>query len=249
MSHFQGSASEIPKILHFQSRRSPVLSRYGVASSSQPLVSKIGQSILKNGGNAMDAAIAMNFALAVVEPFSTGLGGDCFMLYYDNKTKNVYGLNGSGKTSKSITSKHCDYYNKYVEGKPLHPLNITVPGNVAGMFDCLDRFGTMSPERIISPAISLASNGWPVTPITSYYWNTRYESLFNSNIYNNWYELLMPETQKPPQQGDIMTNKYIANTLQKLMVYGKNEYYNGSIADSIIDIVTQKDGVLTKDDL
>eukprot|EP01084_Bolivina_argentea_P147167 257514_1 len=248
--YFQGSNSEptVLKKLRYNARRSPILSRYGMACSSQPIVSEIGASILKDGGNAIDAAIGMHFALSVVEPMSTGLGGDCFMLYYDNKTKTVSGLNGSGKTSSSLTSKHCEYYNTE-NILASNPLNITVPGNVGGMLDALHKFGTMSRERIISPAISLAINGWPVTSITSHYWNKYCKRLNNCDVYNNSYELLMPNTQKPPKQGDIMTNKYIANTLRKLMVYGKNEYYNGSISDAIVDIVQKKKGILTKQDL
>ena len=125
--------------------RSPTLSKYGMVASSQPLASQIGQSILQQGGNAADACCAMNIALSVTEPMCTGMGGDCFALYYKNDDKKVYGLNGSGRTSHLLT------YNNFLQNlqsrniklsdfKLTDPLNVTVPGNCAGTLDLLTTF-------------------------------------------------------------------------------------------------------------
>eukprot|EP01084_Bolivina_argentea_P226879 383172_1 len=257
MSRFEGCTSSFSEPF-FKSRRSPVLSRYGMVCSSQPLVSQIGQSILKDGGNAIDASVAMNFALAVVEPFQTGLGGDCFSLYYNSSNKQVYGLNGSGRSPSNLTYHNFVKQLKKTTSNAItdpknvpmeHALNITVPGNVDGMLNILNKFGTMSKEKILLPAIKLAENGWCVSPMTSYRWQKRYELLYNSG--DNYYELLMPSTKKAPLPGDIMYNKYIANSLKKIMVYGRNEFYNGSIADAIINCVSNEKngGLLTKNDL
>eukprot|EP01084_Bolivina_argentea_P063222 115474_1 len=264
---FDGINTAQSKEIYFHSRRSPILSKYGMVASSQPLVSQIGQSILKQNGNAVDACIAMNAALAVTEPWSTGLGGDCFALFYSSTDRKVYGLNGSGRSPSNCTIENyakqlCKLKNSDIPMKQLQSnkpidinesnvLNITTPGNVAGTIDLLNKYGTMSRERLFMPAIKLAENGFIPGPVTSWNWNYRLPQLLEANnIYNNYYELTMGNNTKlAPKIGDIMVNKYIGNTLRKLMVYGKNEYYNGSIADSIIDIIQKKGGLLTKDDL
>eukprot|EP01084_Bolivina_argentea_P020430 37987_1 len=179
--------------IFFTNRRSPILSRYGMVASSQPLASQIGQSILKQGGNAADACCAMNIALSVTEPMCTGMGGDCFALYYKNDEKKVYGLNGSGHTSHLLT------YNNFIQKlhsrniklsdfKLTDALNVTVPGNTLGTLDLLNRFGTFSKEQIFIPSIKLAENGFPVGPITAHLWKY-FKYLLDKNEFNS-HELL-----------------------------------------------------------
>ncbi len=199
---------------HIQTR-SPVLSRYGMVASSQPLASQIGQSILKQGGNSADACAAMNIALSVTEPMCTGMGGDCFVLYYKNDEKKVYGLNGSGRTSHLLTydnfRQKLDSRNiKLSDFKLTDALNVTVPGNCAGTLDLLNRFGTFSREQIFIPSINLAENGFPVGPVTSHLWKF-FKYLLDKNDFNS-YELLN-KNMETPKCGEIFKNKYVANTL------------------------------------
>lgn len=202
----------------------------------------------------------MNAALAVVEPASTGLGGDCFALIYSAADRKVYGLNGSGRTSSECTLKR--YKEKLQETtecddpstiKSSHGLNVTVPGNVCGTMDILDRFGTMSRERVLSPAIDLAEKGFTVGPVTSYWWNQSVPKLVAMNEYDpNGYGLLLQskeDTFRGPKTGEIMTNRFVGECLQRITVHGKSAFYNGVIADRIVDAVQRGGGLLTKSDL
>jgi gamma-glutamyltranspeptidase/glutathione hydrolase len=160
--------------IEFNSRRSPILSVNGVVSSSQPLASAAGLTILQNGGNAADAAIAVTAALAVLEPCSTGLGGDCFALFFDSQKGVVEGLNGSGRSG---TNASLEQMQKIAASMPrdqfaFHGCNVTVPGAAAGWYDCYDKWGSknLTFEELLKPAIELAENGFPVGPVTSNLW-------------------------------------------------------------------------------
>mmetsp|Transcript_3114 Transcript_3114/g.3831 ORF Transcript_3114/g.3831 Transcript_3114/m.3831 type:complete len:190 (-) Transcript_3114:15-584(-) len=168
--------------LDFNSRRSPVYARHGMVASSQPLASEIGLSILKSGGNAIDAAIAITAALNVTEPCSTGLGGDCFLLYYDAKEKTVHALNGSGRAPKGLTLEKArkdaakraglalekESELKRIPSSDVHA--VTVPGSAAGWDDAIKRWGSMSLAEVLQPAIVLAEEGFPVGDVTAYLW-------------------------------------------------------------------------------
>ncbi|ETO08802.1 gamma-glutamyltransferase [Reticulomyxa filosa] len=146
--------------IYFQSRRSPVLSRYGMVASSQHLVSQVGQQILKSGGNAVDACVAMNAVLGVVEPTSTGLGGDCFVLFYDNSKKKVFGLNGSGRTSQSLTHEYVKQQLNSKKVNIFHALNVTVPGNVCGMLDLFTSIYNPYLAKMLRNIISHGKDGF-----------------------------------------------------------------------------------------
>nr|CCA24094.1 gammaglutamyltranspeptidase putative [Albugo laibachii Nc14] len=155
---------------------SPVYARHGTVPTSQPLASEIGLSILKRGGNAVDAAIAVASALGVPEPCSTGIGGESFLLYYDGIKRKVSGLNGSCRSASGITLKSVQADLKQKEGQvpfriPIeHSHSVTVPGTVAGWIDSVEHWGTLPLEELLSISIKLASEGFPVGPVTSELW-------------------------------------------------------------------------------
>lgn len=156
-------------------QRSPVYARHGMVSSSQPLATEIGLRILKQGGNAVDAAVAVAATLNLTEPCSTGIGGDCFLLYYNAETKRVLGLNGSGCSPAALTREQAVSDFAGAEKAPKfiprdHGHAVTVPGTVAGWVDALDAWGTLSIARVLEPVIELAKDGYPVSPITAYSW-------------------------------------------------------------------------------
>ncbi len=230
-------------VMEFKSRRSPVFSTKGIVASSQPLATAAGLSILEKGGNAVDAAVATAAVLNVVEPTSTGIGGDCFVLYYDSKRKVVEGLNGSGRAPSDLS---LDYLrdNGITKLDPHSIHTITVPGAAAGWVDSVDRWGTLDMKEILKPAITLAESGFSVSPITSYYWS-RSEKLLLSGP--NGAEMLL--NGHAPKPGQRMRNKTLANTFKVLTEEGKTGFYEGKIADAIVSLISSRGGVLNLDDL
>ncbi|KAI5614720.1 gamma-glutamyltranspeptidase 1-like, partial [Silurus asotus] len=201
--------------LEFSSRRSPVICLNGCVASSQPLASNIGLEILKRGGNAADAAVAVAAALNVTEPTSTGLGGDAFCLFYDAKTKQVRGLNGSGRSPKALTLDLMRRYGFSQSNPPskFHAFNVTVPGAAACWCDTVTLFGSkkLSLADLLQPAIDLAQNGFPVAEITAYHWADGIKSLRAAGR-ELGADLLI--NNQPPKHGQIMTNHNLAHTFQ-----------------------------------
>src|SRR5512141_3139249 len=156
--------------LAFHSRRSPVYSRNGIVATSQPLATAAGLEILSKGGNAADAAVAAGAALNVTEPSSTGIGGDMFALYYSVDTKQVTALNGSGRAPATLTLDRLKKDGFSTELPPFHAHTVTVPGACAGWFDLIQKHGSLSMSEILAPAIRLASEGFPVAPLTANSW-------------------------------------------------------------------------------
>ncbi|KAJ5929223.1 gamma-glutamyltranspeptidase family protein [Penicillium verhagenii] len=243
----------------FLGRRSAIYSTSGMIACSQPLAARAGQMILEQGGNAADAAIAVAAALNVTEPGSTGIGGDMFCLFYDNKTKKVHGLNGSGRAPISLTLEKA---REWLESSQLPlrniPLNsvlaVTTPGAASGWVDTVERFGSgnLSLEQVLKPAISLADEGFPVSEISARLWQENAKSLIEASP--NYRELLKVEytpneVTRAPVAGEIMTNPGLAQTFRKLAIEGKNGFYRGAIADAIVEVVRNRDGFLSHDDL
>eukprot|EP00638_Chattonella_subsalsa_P009393 CAMPEP_0117752098 /NCGR_PEP_ID=MMETSP0947-20121206/11400_1 /TAXON_ID=44440 /ORGANISM="Chattonella subsalsa, Strain CCMP2191" /LENGTH=569 /DNA_ID=CAMNT_0005570669 /DNA_START=90 /DNA_END=1799 /DNA_ORIENTATION=- len=237
----------------YNSRRSPVLGTHGMVSSSQPLASTIGVQILKGGGNATDAAIGMAAALAVTEPCSTGLGGDCFMLHYDARTKQVEALNGSGRCPRGLTIKRVgdELGHDHHLGEELptfHAHTVTVPGAAAGWYDAIQKWGSgnLSLSEVLEPAACLAEQGFPVSPITSEAWSRGEAQLRQSR---NCQELLSPETQVAPKAGEIFRNPGMAAVLRDLGTGGKELFYGGWVGCAIVEEVQSHGGCLTLEDL
>ncbi len=143
----------------------------GMVAASQPLAVAAGLEILAQGGNAADAAVATAAALNVTEPTSTGIGGDCFALYFNAADRQVSGLNGSGRAPAGLTLDRLEREGFRGELPQFHPYTITVPGACAGWCDLVERFGRLDMSQVLDPAIRLAEEGFPVAPITAHFWS------------------------------------------------------------------------------
>lgn len=222
--------------------RSEVIAQNGMACTSQPLATQAALDILKAGGNAIDAAIAANAVLGLVEPTGNGMGGDLFAIVWDAKTKKLYGLNASGRSPYDLT---LDYFkeNGY-EKIPSHgPLPVSVPGCVDGWFELHNKFGSLPMKEVLYPAISYAQNGFPVTELIAYYWG---RSAFLSQ-YPGFEEIFMPNG-KAPKKGEVFKNPYLANTFKLIAEQGRDVFYKGEIAEKIVKYVREQGGFLSMKD-
>ena len=231
--------------LHFHSRRSPVFGTRGMVAASQPLAVAAGLEILSRGGNAADAAVATAAALNVAEPTSTGLGGDCFVLYYEAGTGKVSALNGSGRAPAGLTLERLKLEGFDREIPPYHPFTITVPGACAAWCDLTERHGKLSMNTILEPAIRLAEQGFPVAPITAYFWDRGVQRQLSTSPGG----LELTIDGRSPRPGEIFRNPGLACTLRKVAEEGKPAFYQGEIAEAIANIVQTSGGCLTVDDL
>jgi gamma-glutamyltranspeptidase/glutathione hydrolase len=230
--------------LQFNSRRSPVYGKGGMVATSQPLAVGAGLEILSSGGNAADAAVATAAALNVTEPTSTGLGGDCFALYYAADSGNVTALNGSGRAPANLTVECLRNEGFAIDLPPFHPYTITVPGACAGWCDLIEQYGRLPMSTILAPAIRLAEQGFPVAPITAYFWERSTPRLNNAT---GGSELTVDG--RAPHAGEIFRNPGLARTLRRIAESGKPAYYQGEIAEAIAQVVQQAGGCLTVEDL
>lgn len=229
----------------YLSHRSPVMGSAGMVAASQPLAVAAGLEILKNGGNAADAAVAVAATLNVTEPTSTGIGGDCFALYFDSKTGQISALNGSGRAPADLTLERLQKEGMGTELPPFHPYTITVPGACAGWFDLLERFGTRSMSENLSPAIRLAESGFPVAPITSYFWKRGATRQLASALNGNQ----MTIDGRGPEPGEIFKNPGLAHTFRLIGEKGRQAFYEGEIGEAIVEIVRQAGGCMGLMDL
>ena len=173
--------------------RSEVIAQHGMACTSQPLATQVALDILKKGGNAIDAAIAANAVLGLVEPTGNGIGGDIFVMVWDAKSRKLYGLNGSGRSPYDLT---LDYFIEkgYKKIPPTGPLPVSVPGCVDGWFTLRERFGRLPMKEILAPAIGYARNGFPVSELIAYYWRSNSRSL---QKFPGFSEIYMPGGKAP----------------------------------------------------
>ena len=230
----------------FNSRRSPVYSRRGIVSTSQPLATAAGIEILSKGGNAADAAVAAAAALNVTEPTSTGIGGDMFALYFDAQTKQVTALNGSGRAPSALTIDRLKSEGLLAESlPPFHPYTVTVPGACAGWCDLIAKHGSRSMSEILAPAIRLADEGFPVAPLTSYFWSRGADRQLKSAL--NGSEMTIDG--RAPKAGEIFRNPGLAKTLSVVAEKNAEGFYQGQIAESIVRVIKEAGGCLSADDL
>src|SRR5215212_11131526 len=199
-------------MLPFNSRRSPVFSRTGIVATSQPFATAAGLEVLAKGGNAADAAVAAGAALNVTEPSSTGIGGDMFALYYSADTKRVTALNGSGRAPAALSLDRLkkEGFSARQGVPPFHAHTVTVPGACAGWFDLIEKHGSLSMAQILAPAIRLASEGFPVAPLTSYSWQRGAHNQLSTAP--NGQELTIDG--RGPNAGEIFRNPNLARTFE-----------------------------------
>jgi len=224
--------------------RSEVIARNGIAATSQPLATQVALDILKQGGNAIDAAIAANAMLGLVEPTGNGIGGDLFAIVWDTKTEKLYGLNASGRSPKSLT---LDYFKKQgLEKIPSHgPLPVTVPGCVDGWFELHKKFGKLSMKENLAPAIKYAREGFPLSELIAYYWNLSAPFL---KKYEGFKETFMPNG-RAPKKGEVFKNPNLANTLEKIAKGGRDVFYKGELAKIMDAFMKRVGGFLSYEDL
>lgn len=236
---------------NFESR-SPVLGMHGMVATSHPLATQAGLDILKKGGSALDAAIAANAALGVIEPNNCGIGGDLFAIVWSAKDKKLYGLNASGRSPKALTYEHLKTLLAGRGQMPLYgPLSISVPGTVDGWFTLHQRFGKLKMAEILAPAIMFARQGAPVPEVIAYSWDVAYKRLKGQKDiteFDNFSKTFLINGAAP-RHGQMFKNPDLAATYEKIARQGRDVFYKGEIADRI-DAYARKTGMfLRKEDL
>lgn len=224
--------------------RSEVIGQHGMVASSQPLATQIGIDILKKGGTAVDAAIAVNAALGLMEPTGSGIGGDLFAIVWEAKTKKLYGLNASGRSPKALTLEYFTK-NNITHIPPSGPLPVSVPGCVDGWFELHNKFGKLPIQDILKPSINYAEEGFPTTELIAYYLQgtiNRYMKQY-PNIKETY-----TVNGKLPQKGDIIKNQFLADTYKKIAKGGRDAFYKGDIARESAKFIQAQGGFLAYED-
>jgi gamma-glutamyltranspeptidase/glutathione hydrolase len=216
-----------------------------MVAASQPLAVAAGIEILRQGGNAADAAVAVAAALNVTEPTSTGIGGDCFALFYAASTRQVAALNGSGRAPAALSLERLRREGFSGELPPFHAYTVTVPGACAGWCDLVQHFGRLEMEAVLTPAIRLAEQGFPVTPTTAYFWNRAVERQLRHAV--GGVELTIDG--RAPQPGEIFRNPGLARAFRAIAQGGKAAFYQGQIAEAIVAALEQAGGCMDVADL
>lgn len=227
-----------------QATRSEVIAQHGMAATSQPLATQVALDILKQGGSAVDAAIAANATLGLMEPTGCGIGGDLFALVWDAKTQQLYGLNASGRSPKALTRAYFQK-NGYTKIPSHGPLPVSVPGCVDGWFELHQRFGKLPIKSILQPAIDYAREGFPVSELIAYYWQRSVPVLRD---YPNFLETFTIQG-RAPQKGELFKNPHLAATYDLIAEGGRDAFYRGKIARIIADYVQRNGGFLSYEDL
>lgn len=242
--------------------RSPVYGSRGMAATAHPLASQVALDILKQGGSAVDAAIAANAALGLMEPTGNGIGGDIFVIIWDPQSKQLYGYNGSGRSPRGQSLEQLQVHIAAMkargelpvdyQGIPKYgPLPVSVPGTVDGWFAIHERFGQLPMNQVLAPTIDYAREGFPVSPVIAYYlqraWKV-FSKVFGGsphleNIENTWFR-----GGRPPEAGEMFVNDDLANTLETLALEGRDAFYKGSLARRMADYFAPMEGGLDYED-
>jgi len=224
--------------------RSEVIAPHGMAATSQPLATQIALDVLKAGGSAVDAAIAANAALGLMEPVGCGIGGDLFAIVWDADEGELSGLNASGRSPASLTLEY--FEEQGLESIPaLGPLPVSVPGAVDGWFELHERYGRLPMKEILAPAIRYAREGFPVSELIAYYWQRNAEYLKD---FPGFAETFMPDG-RAPRKGEMFRNPRLAGTYEKLAEQGRDVFYRGEMAREIADYMQANGGFLSYEDM
>jgi gamma-glutamyltranspeptidase/glutathione hydrolase len=228
--------------------RSPVLARHGMAATSQPLATQVALDVLKAGGSALDAAIAANAMLGLVEPTGCGVGGDLFAIVWDAQAKELVGLNASGRSPRSLDLEQLRTLLAEQDQAgipPYGPLPVSVPGCVDGWFELHGRFGKLPMAEVLAPAIRYAEEGAPISEVIAHYWAIGVERL---GKYPNFLDTFAPGG-RAPAVGEVFANPGLASTYRALAEGGRDAFYRGEVARTIAGAVQELGGYLTEDDL
>ena len=225
--------------------RSEVIAQNGMVCSSHPLATQVGVDILKKGGTAIDAAIATNACLGLMEPTGCGIGGDLFAIVWDARSEKLYGLNASGRAPKKLS---IDYFksNGMTAIPADGPLPVSVPGCVDGWFELHEKFGSLPMSVLLQPAIDYANNGFPLTEVIAPGIQSTIDRF--APIYPNIKETYAPNGERWTK-GDIFRNPLLAGTLKKIAEKGRDEFYKGEVAVLISEFMQQLGGFLSYEDL
>ncbi len=224
--------------------RSRVATKYGIVAASQPLAARAGVQVLERGGNAIDAAIAANAVMGLVEPQSNGIGGDLFAIVYDAKTSALHGLNASGWAPAALTPAFMARQGlREMPESGIH--TVTVPGAVAGWEALRARLGTLPMSDLLAPAIRYADEGFPVSDVTAAHWASLVDRLAAEPNAASTY---LPNG-RPPAAGEVFRNPDLAESLRRVAANGAAGFYEGKTAGAILAISREKGGTLADDDL
>ena len=229
--------------------RSVVTAQNGMAATSQPLATQVAIDTLKRGGNAVDAAIAANACLGLMEPTGCGVGGDLYAIVWDSKSKRLHGLNGSGRSPRSLTFETLQGELQRRGETAIPPygvLPISVPGAVDGWFTLHERLGSMPMAEVLAPAIDYAENGFPLTQLIAHYWDLSVRRLGDQP---GFLETFTIDGKRAPREGEIFRNRALAKTYRALAEGGRDAFYEGEIAEKIAAFVQKHGGYLSKEDL
>lgn len=224
--------------------RSVVLARNGIVATSHPAAAQAGLDVLRNGGNAVDAAIAVNAMLGVVEPMSCGIGGDLFAIVWDAKTQKLYGLNASGRSPQTLT-RQIFVEKKLTEIPTYGPLSWSVPGCVDGWHELSSRFGTKPLRELLTPSIATAADGYPVSEVIASSWKASQKELAK---WPDSARVYLPEG-KAPAFGQIIRLPELAQSYRLLAEQGRDAFYKGPIAVEVDGFSRANGGYLTASDL
>ena len=226
--------------------RSMVISPWGIVASSQVQASQAGAEILSHGGSAVDAAIATNAVLGLMEPDMNGIGGDLFAIYWEAKSGKLYGLNASGRAPLGLS--YDQMRGELAKFKrttipPFGMLPISVPGCVDGWFELHKKFGKLPMKQVLQPAITYATEGFPVSELIAYYWDRSVPILKSQpGAFLQTFTI----NGRAPAKGEIFRNPPLAHTLQLLADQGRDVFYKGEIADQIDKFFAANGGFLRK---
>ncbi|MGE4633655.1 MAG: gamma-glutamyltransferase [Planctomycetota bacterium] len=228
--------------------RSEVYAVHGMAATSHPLATEAALEILRAGGSAVDAAIAANSCLGLMEPTGNGIGGDLFAIVWDAKEKKLHGFNGSGRSPRSLTLEKLRQEVTAL-GKDEIPaygtLPISVPGCVDGWIQLHGRFGSLSLDQVLAPAIRHAREGFPVTELISHYWKISARVLGDQPGFQETFTT----EGKTPAVGEIWKNPDLATTLEQIATRGREGFYEGSVAEQMASFIQEHGGYITMEDL
>jgi gamma-glutamyltranspeptidase/glutathione hydrolase len=225
--------------------RSEVIARNGMAATSQPLATQVAIDILKQGGSAVDAAIAANATLGLVEPMMNGIGGDLFAIVWDADAQKLFGINGSGRSPRGLTLEQ--FKTQGLTAVPsTGPLSVSVPGCVDGWFELHRRFGKLPMAALLKPTIDYARDGFPVSEQVAFDWEF-YSRTFREKE-ANFRQLYAPDG-RVPEKGEIFRNAPLAATLEKIASGGRDAFYRGEVAGVIDAFMKRSGGFLSAQDL